>query len=194
MKRSRFVPIKECLPDTWAVFYEPDSRMQSIFLWMQGKIPHFILEAGGSPLLPGGGQCPGATPMVSNPVSMTTICKVGCCPHGKLIQHGELPGSSAVAVGNHGCLSRPMPEVLHASRAVIRPRDGLIVVSDRFFDFPRAGAFLANPGFERKFRQWLRGHSCRLRWRYGAPSFRGWPACAFSFRAEAAGSMRSLAV
>jgi hypothetical protein len=37
-------PIKECLSDAWSIFYEPESRMQAIFLWMRGKVPLFVLE------------------------------------------------------------------------------------------------------------------------------------------------------
>ena len=123
-------PIKECLPDTWAVFYEPESRMQAISLWMQGKVPHFVLEAGGSPLLPGGGNAWSDANGVQ-PGDFDYDLQGWMLPHGKLIHYGDLPGCAAAAVETTPAYP-PKARVVYASRTVIHPRNGLIVVSDRF--------------------------------------------------------------
>lgn len=123
-------PIKECLPDTWAVFYEPESRMQAISLWMQGKVPHFVLEAGGSPLLPGGGNAWGDANGVQ-PGDFDYDSQGWMLPPGKLIRYGDLPNCAAAAAETTPAYP-PKAEVTYASRTVIQPRKGLIVVSDRF--------------------------------------------------------------
>jgi hypothetical protein len=124
------LPIQECLPDTWAVFYEPESRMQAISLWMQGKVPHFVLEAGGSPLLPGGGNAWSDANGVQ-PGDFDYDLQGWMLPPGKLIRYGDLPGCTAAAVETTPAYP-PKAEVTYASRTVIHPRKGLIVVSDRF--------------------------------------------------------------
>jgi len=123
-------PIQECLPDTWAVFYEPESRMQAISLWMQGKVPHFVLEAEGSPLLPGGGNAWSDANGVQ-PGEFDYDFQGWMLPSGKLIQYGDLPGCSAAAVDTTACYP-PLAKVVHATRTVIKPGKGVIVVSDRF--------------------------------------------------------------
>lgn len=123
-------PIKECIPDSWAVFYEPESRMQAISLWMYGKVPHFVLEAGGSPLLPGGGSAWNDANGVQ-PGDFDYDLQGWTTPPGQLIRYGDLPDCAAAAVETTS-MYPPKAEVVHASRTVIQPRKGLIVVSDRF--------------------------------------------------------------
>lgn len=123
-------PIQECLPDSWAVFYEPESRTQAISIWMQGKVPHFVLEAQGVPLIPGGGNAWSDANGVQ-PGDFDYDLQGWMLPAGRLIRHGELPGCGVAAVETTPAYP-PKAEVTYASRAVIHLRPGLIVVSDRF--------------------------------------------------------------
>jgi hypothetical protein len=123
-------PIKECLPDAWAVFYDPEARMQAIFLWMQGKVPHFVLEANGSPLLLGGGNAWSDANGVQ-PGDFDYDLQGWMLPAGRLIRYGDLPDCSAVAVETTSAYP-PLAEVTRATRTVIHLRNGLVVVSDRF--------------------------------------------------------------
>ena len=123
-------PIQECLPDSWAVFHEPGSRMQALSLWIQGKVPHFILEAQGIPLIPGGGNAWSDANGVQ-PGDFDYDLQGWMLPPGKLIHAGFLPNCSAAATETTPAYP-PKAEVSYASRAVIHPRPGLVVVSDRF--------------------------------------------------------------
>jgi hypothetical protein len=123
-------PIQECLPDSWATFYEPESRMQALSVWMRGKVPHFVLEAGGSPLLPGGGNAWSDANGVQ-PGEFDYDLQGWMLPAGKLIRHGFLPACGAAATETTPAYP-PKAEVSFSSRAVLHLPPGLMVISDRF--------------------------------------------------------------